>query len=139
MPSDQRLLAALRRLSVRCTVQVGSNGPAIVFRHAARDAIALVDTGASLCAISSQMIPPGCLPVAFHTGAVNVAGPLEEIAVYRCRLAFDGYPTTVELDCLGHNAGGDGCDLVLGTPFLSMGRLIYDVVHGESHFSIHTR
>ncbi len=137
LPSDQRLPTALRRLSVQCTVQVGSAHAPVTYRHSAMAGLALIDTGASLCAIGSRLIPPGCFPVAYHTGAVNLGGPIEEKAVYLCRMTFVGYPDPIELQCIGHDIGATGCDIVLGTPFLSLGRLVYDTAQGESHFSIH--
>lgn len=142
MPADQRLPIALKRLSVLCKVQIGSagsGGATLSFKHPIIDGIALLDTGSSMCTIGSRMIPRGSIPVAFHKMAVNVGGQAEEKPVYRCRLMFPGHPTTIELDCIRQDAGGLGCDLVLGTPFLSLGRLIYDAARGDSHFSIHPK
>lgn len=141
MPADHHLPIAFKRLSVQCSVQIGSASPgraSLEFRYPAITGIALVNTGSSVCLIGPRMVPRGSVPIAIRKGASNISGAEEKKAVYRCRLMFFGHPTMIELDCIRQDSGDIGCDLALGTPFLSLGRLLYDAANGESHFKIHT-
>lgn len=137
---DEQLDAGLpiekRRPTLHCFIEVGDGGP-VRYRHERRACVALVDTGASLCAIRSNLIPRGLFPIAFNTGSADVAAEVCERAVYWTRISFANSDRTIEFASLGHDIQGASCNVVLGTPFLAYAALHLDIMKGERHLWIH--
>lgn len=99
--------------------------PSGVFRNTADDVRALIDTGATLCAIRQTLAQELGLQQFDERPFGNSTGTTPS-PIYLVDLIFEGHPNPIQMEVAGCSFEGQRIEFVLGRNFLALATLSYN-------------